>query len=131
MKVCRAFLLPMCAQTAHWESRIGPALRALCKSRLAVIAAAILLCGLAGCENSQADIVGKWRTGGEANAMVWEFCQDSSVLIGSTRGKYTFGRNRVKVQTPGGTTVYQMDLSEDHMILTAPGGSKLAFTRSK
>lgn len=63
--------------------------------------------------------------------MVWEFAKDSSVLIGSTRGKYTFGSNRVKIQTPGGTTVYQMDLAQDRMILTSPGGSKLEFTRSK
>ncbi len=95
-----------------------------------IVASAILLCGIAGCENSQTDIVGKWRTAGE-NALVWEFVNDSSVLMGSTRGKYTFGRNRVKIQTPSGTTVYQMDLSEDRMILIAPGGSKLEFTRSK
>ena len=130
MKVCQAFLLPMCAQNAHSASRIGPALRALRKSRWAVIASAILLCGLAGCENSQADIVGKWRKAGE-NALVWEFAKDSSILVGSTRGKYTLDRDRVKIQTPGGTTVYQMNLSEDRMILTAPGGSKLEFTRSK
>jgi hypothetical protein len=115
MNVCRSFLLQRGAQT---------------KSRLILIASAILLCGVAGCENSQADIVGKWSTAGE-NAMVWEFAKDSSVLIGSTRGKYTFGSNRVKIQTPGGTTVYQMDLTQDRMILTAPGGSKLEFARSK
>ena len=63
--------------------------------------------------------------------MIWEFSKDSSILMGSSRGKYTFGRNRVKIQTPGGTTVYQMDLSEDRMILKAPGGSKLEFTRLK
>jgi hypothetical protein len=131
MKVCRAFLFPIGGQTARFRSRIRPSLRALHKSRLAIIASAILLCGLAGCENSQADIVGKWQMGEEASAMVWEFSKDSSILVGSTRGKYTFGRNRVKIQTPGGTTVYQMDLSEDHMTLTAPGGSKLEFTRSK
>jgi hypothetical protein len=63
--------------------------------------------------------------------MIWEFSEDSSILMGSTRGKYTFGRNRVKIQTPFGTTVYQMDLSQDRMILKAPGSSKLEFTRSK
>jgi len=63
--------------------------------------------------------------------MVWEFSRDSSILIGNTRGKYTFGRNRVKIQTPSGTTVYQMDLQENRMVLNAPGGSKLEFTRSK
>jgi hypothetical protein len=107
-----------------------PVLPALYQLRLVIVASVILLCGLAGCENSQTDIVGKWSTAGE-NAMVWEFSKDSSILMGSTRGKYTFGRNRVKIQSPSGTTVYQLDLSEDRMILTAPGGSKLQFTRSK
>jgi len=108
-----------------------PAILAQYRSRLVIIASALLLCALVSCENSQNDIVGKWRTGGEANAMVWEFSKDSSVLMGGTRGKYTFGRNRVKIQSPYGTTVYQMDLSEDRMILKDPSGSKLAFTRSK
>jgi hypothetical protein len=107
-----------------------PALPALYQLRLVIVASAILLCALAGCENSQTDIVGKWSTPGE-NAMVWEFSKDSSILMDSTRGKYTFGSNRVKIQTPFGTTVYQMDLSGDRMTLTAPGGSKLQFTRSK
>jgi len=131
MKLSQVFLLSRCAQTAPCGSPIGPAPRAFCGSWLAVVASAILLCGLAGCENSQADIVGKWQMGGEANAMIWEFSKDSSILVGNTRGKYTLDRDRVKIQTPGGTTVYQMNLSEDRMILTSPGGSKIEFTRSK
>jgi hypothetical protein len=103
---------------------------ALDKSRLVLIASALLVCAMVGCENSQNDIVGKWRTAVEANAIVWEFSKDSSVLMGGTRGKYTFGSNRVKIQTPFGTTVYQMDLSRDRMILKDPRGSKLEFTRS-
>lgn len=63
--------------------------------------------------------------------MVWEFSEDSSVLMGSTRGKYTFGRNRVKIQTPFGTTVYQMELSGDQMSLKDSSGSKLVFTKQK
>ena len=96
-----------------------------------ILAAALFLSVLVGCGRSRNDIVGKWRTAGDSSAMVWEFSDDGSVLMGSTRGKYTFGRNRVKIQTPFGTTVYQLDLSEDRMILKAPGGSKLEFTRSK
>jgi hypothetical protein len=96
-----------------------------------ILASALFLCALAGCGGSPDSIVGKWHATGDSSAMVWEFSEDSSVLMGSTRGKYTFGRNRVKIQTPFGTTVYQMDLSEDRMILKAPGGSKLEFTRSK
>jgi hypothetical protein len=101
------------------------------KSRLWVIASAFLLFAMASCENSQNDIVGKWQTASDANALVWEFSRDSSVLMGATRGKYIFGRNRVKIQTPFGTTVYQMDLFADRMILKDPRGSKLEFTRSK
>jgi hypothetical protein len=130
MKLARTLLLQIGAQTAHFGSRFRPALSALHKSHLAIIASAILLHGISGCDNSQADIVGKWQTAGE-NALVWEFSKDSSILMGSTRGKYTFGRNRVKIQSPSGTTVYQMDLSEDSMTLTAPGGSRLQFARAK
>jgi hypothetical protein len=108
-----------------------PAIPAHHQLRLVIIASALLLSAMAGCGSSQPDIVGKWRTAGETNAMVWEFSTDSSVLMGGTRGKYTFGRNRVKIQTPFGTTVYQMDLFEDRMILKDPRGSKLEFTRSK
>jgi hypothetical protein len=108
-----------------------PTLPALCRSRLLTIASLTLLWVVSGCGGSQDNIVGKWRAAGDSSAMVWEFSEDSSVLMGSTRGKYTFGSNRVKIQTPFGTTVYQMDLSEDRMTLKAPGGSKLEFTRSK
>jgi hypothetical protein len=108
-----------------------PVILVLNKSQLVMIASAFLLWAMVGCENSQNDIVGKWHAAGEANAMVWEFSKDSSVLMGGTRGKYTFGRNRVKIQTPFGTTVYEMDLSKDRMILKDPRGSKLEFTRSK
>jgi hypothetical protein len=108
---------------------IVPVIRALSKPRLVMIASSFLLCAMLGCDNSQNDIVGKWQTAGDA--MVWEFSKDSSVLMGTARGKYTFGTNRVKIQTPFGTTVYQLDLSADRMILKDPRGSKLEFTRSK
>jgi hypothetical protein len=98
---------------------------------LLTVASLTLLWVVSGCGGSQDNIVGTWRAAGDSSAMVWEFSEDSSVLMGSTRGKYTFGSNRLKIQTPFGTTVYQMDLSEDRMILKAPGGSKLEFTRSK
>ena len=99
------------------------------KPRLVIIAFAVFLCAMFGCENSS-QIVGKWRTSGGANAMVWEFSKDRSVLIGQMRGRYSFGdRSRVKIETPFATFVYQMELSGDHMILREPNGSKLAFTR--
>jgi hypothetical protein len=97
-----------------------------------ILVSALVLYAMTGCGGSQHDIVGKWRAAGDSSAMVWEFSKDGSVLIGSTRGRYSFGdRDRVKIQTPFGTSVYQMDLSKDHMILKDPSGSKLEFTRSK
>ncbi len=100
------------------------------KPRLVIIAFAVFLCAMFGCGGPSHDIVGKWRTSGGANAMVWEFSKDRSVLIGQMRGRYSFGdRSRVKIETPFATFVYQMELSGDHMILREPNGSKLAFTR--
>ena len=109
-----------------------PVIPVLSRSRLVIIASALLLCAIAGCGSSHNDIVGKWHAAGDASAMVWEFSNDGSVLMGSTRGRYSFGdRDRVKIQTPFGTSVYQMEFSEDRMILKDPNGSKLEFTRSK
>lgn len=97
-----------------------------------ILASALLLSALAGCARSESDIVGKWRTVGDSNAMVWEFFQDRSVLMGSTRGKYSFGdQRRMKIQTPFGTSVYQLELSENRLNLTDPRGSKLEFTKVK
>ena len=102
------------------------------KSRLAIIALAGLLYAMAGCGGPAHDIVGKWRTTGDANAMVWEFSPNGAVLIGSDKGRYSFGdQNRIKIQTPFGTSIYQMELSGDHMTLKPPNGSKLELTRLK
>jgi hypothetical protein len=101
-------------------------------SRLVVIASVLLLYAMAGCGSPHTEIVGKWRAAGDSSAIVWEFSADRSVLMGSTRGKYSFGdRDRIKIQTSFGTSVYQMELSEDHLMLKDPSGSKLAFTRMK
>jgi hypothetical protein len=98
------------------------------KSRLMIIASAVLLCAMAGC-GSPHDIVGKWRTS-DPTAMVWEFSKNGSVLIGSSRGRYSFGdNNRVKIETPFATSVYRAEFSGDRMILRDPKGSKLEFTR--
>jgi len=64
--------------------------------------------------------------------MVWEFSTNGSVLIGDVRGRYTFGdQNRIKIETPFASSVYQMEISGDRMILREPGGSKLDFTRMR
>jgi hypothetical protein len=64
--------------------------------------------------------------------MVWEFSSDGSVLMGTNRGRYSFGdNNRIKIETSTYTSVYQMELVGDKVTLKAPSGSKLEFTRVK
>jgi hypothetical protein len=95
---------------------------------LSVIASAVVLLVLAGCGNSS--IVGKWRMSGAENQTLWEFSSNGSVLVGEVRGRYKFGdQDRIKIQTPFSTTVYQAKISADQLVLQEPGGSKLEFTR--
>jgi hypothetical protein len=64
--------------------------------------------------------------------MVWEFSNDGSVLMGTNRGRYSFGNNnRIKIETPIATSVYQMELVGDKMTLRDPNGSKLVLTKVK
>jgi hypothetical protein len=92
------------------------------------IIAIALVFAMAGCGSST--IVGKWRLMGGSNAILWEFSANGAVLVGDVRGKYEFGdRDRIKIQTPFATTVYQMQISGDRMTLQEPGGSRLEFTR--
>jgi hypothetical protein len=98
------------------------------KPRLRIIAIALVF-AIAGCGNST--IVGKWRMMGGSNAILWEFSPNGVVLVGDVRGRYKLGHeNRVKIQTPFATAVYQMKISGDRMILQELGGSKLEFTRT-
>ena len=87
-----------------------------------------LVFAMVGCGNST--IVGKWRMMGGSNAILWEFSANGAVLVGDLRGKYEFGdQDRIKIQTPFATTVYQMKISGNRMTLQELGGSKLEFTR--
>ena len=98
------------------------------RSRLRIIALAVLLWAMPGCGNPS--VVGKWHMSGTSDATVWEFFSNGSVLAGNIRGKYTFGdQDRIKIETPFATSVYQMEISPDHMTLREPGGPKLEFTR--
>lgn len=88
----------------------------------------IVLFEVSGCGNSS--IVGKWRMVGGSNATLWEFSENGRVLVGDIRGRYKFGdQDRVKIETPFATTVYQMKISGNRMTLQEPGGSKLEFMR--
>ena len=92
-----------------------------------IIASAVLLFVIAGCGNSS--IIGKWRMDG-SNGTVWEFSSNGVVLVGDLPGRYKFGdQDRIKIETPFATTVYQMELSGDRMTLQELGGSKLEFTK--
>lgn len=100
------------------------------RSALGIIALAFLMWAMTGCGGPPA-IVGKWRPVGQATSTtVWEFARDRSFLMGQVRGKYSFGdRDRVKIQTPFATSIYQMEFSGDRMTLKDARGSKLEFTR--
>ena len=92
----------------------------------------VSLCLVTGCGSKAHDIVGTWRTSTDVNAMVWKFSDDGSVLIGTNRGRYSFGaNNRIKIETSIATSVYQMELVGDKMTLKEPNGSKLVLTRVK
>jgi hypothetical protein len=83
---------------------------------------------LTGCGDS--NIVGKWRMVGAENQTVWEFSSNGSVLVGEVRGRYKFGdQERLKIETPFSTTVYQVKMSNDQLALQQLGGPKLEFTR--
>jgi hypothetical protein len=95
---------------------------------LSIAASAIVLLVISGCGNSS--IVGKWRMSGADDQTVWEFSSNGSVLVGDIEGRYKFGdQDRIKIQTPFSTAVYEMTISGDQLVLQEPGGSKLEFTR--
>jgi hypothetical protein len=97
-------------------------------SLLFLPALAAVILALTGCGNSS--IVGKWRMSGAENQTVWEFSSNGSVLAGEVPGRYKLGdQDRIKIETPFSTTVYQLKISTDHLVLQEPGGSKLEFTR--
>jgi hypothetical protein len=98
------------------------------KPRLRIVILAVLASAMVGCGNST--IVGKWRMSGGSNATIWEFRTNGAVLLGDVRGRYRFGdQDRIKIETPFATTVYQVKISSEHLVLQELGGTKLEFTR--
>ena len=95
---------------------------------LRIIASAALLCIVASCGHRS--IIGKWRMPGGSDATVWEFKTNGAVLVGGVSGTYKFGdQDRIKIQTPFSTAVYQLAIAGDRMTLQEPGGTTLEFTR--
>jgi hypothetical protein len=117
---------------ANTPSTIG-VVRSLSSHRFIAACVLVSFCLLiTGCGGNARNIVGTWRTSTDPNAMVWEFSSDGSVLMGTSRGRYTFGdNNRIKIETSIATSVYQMELVGDKMTLKEPNGSKLVLTRAK
>ena len=96
-----------------------------------ILTSVFLLSTLVGCDHSENNILGKWQSG-DATPIVWEFAKDHSVLMGSAKGRYTLGdRQRLKIETPVGTSIYQLELTDDRMALTDRAGSRVGFTRIK
>jgi hypothetical protein len=96
------------------------------------IATAAVLLALVGCHSRQNDIVGKWTVTSDSSELVWDFAPNGVVTSGDMRGRYSLGdQNRIKIQTPFATFVYQADLSGDRMTWKAPDGTKTALTRVK
>ena len=98
--------------------------------KLAVLG--LSFCFITACGGNARNIVGTWRTSTDPNAMAWEFSSDGSVLMGTNRGRYSFGdNNRIKIETSIATSVYKVELVGDKMTLTEPNGSKLVLTKVK
>jgi hypothetical protein len=67
---------------------------------------------------------------GGSDATIWEFSDNGAVRTGDIRGRYKFGdQDRIKIETPYATAVYQLKISGERMVLQEPGGSKLEFTK--
>ena len=87
---------------------------------------------LAGCDNPQQKIIGKWKVIGDPGDVVWDFSAKGNVTIGDSSGRYTFGDgDRIKIQTSRATFVYRMEFVGDRMIWTDPSGTKTELARVK
>ncbi|MDQ6654669.1 MAG: hypothetical protein M3Y80_02495 [Verrucomicrobiota bacterium] len=89
-----------------------------------------LLLAFAGCKSQSQQIAGKWAVQGGANPVVWEFAPNGSARMGGSVGRYTFGdRNRLKIQTPFATFIYEIELSGDTMTWKDPKGTRTELKR--
>jgi hypothetical protein len=106
--------------------------RSFSRRLLRLLISSVLLSALAACGGPSREIVGKWRTSSDPNSLVWEFADNGLLMIGSTRGRYSFGDSgRIKIETPFEKSVYQVTISRDHMTFRESTGSRLEFDRIK
>ncbi len=104
------------------------------QSRLALsrAAAVAIIFALTACTDARSQVIGQWKVTSDTSALVWEFAEDGTVTSGDMRGRYSFGsQNRLKIQTPFATFVYQIELAGDKMTWKNPNGSKTELTRVK
>jgi outer membrane biogenesis lipoprotein LolB len=107
-------------------------MRSFSRNSFRLLISAVLLLLLAACGGASREIIGKWRTSSDSNAVVWEFASNGLVTIGSTRGKYSFGDSqRIKIQTPFEKSVYEVTIAHDHMTFREANGSHIEFDRIK
>jgi len=100
--------------------------------RITLAAAILIGLILCSCGGPRRDLVGKWRSAGEANTTIWEFSNNGGVKIGSIQGRYSFGdRDRIKIETGSSTSVYELELTGDRMVLKDLRGTKNEFVRVK
>jgi hypothetical protein len=90
----------------------------------------LFVCALCACEGPADRIVGKWKVARDAGGAVWEFSKNGAVQTPNGAGKYSLGdRNRLKIQTPVATFVYEVEIAGDTMKWRDPNGATTELTR--
>ncbi len=96
------------------------------------IAAVAIFFALAACGGTKAEIIGQWKVTSDTSGLVWEFGENGVVTSGEMRGKYSLGdRNRLKIQTPFATFVYQVEVTGDRMTWKNMNGGQTELARVK
>lgn len=96
------------------------------------MAAAAIFFALAACGDTKSEIIGQWKVTSDSSGLVWEFGEHGIVTSGDMRGKYSLGdQNRLKIQTPFATFVYQVEVAGNRMTWKNMNGSQTELTRVK